>query len=50
MRILFVGNSHTYFNDMPATFARLCAAAGAGEVTPTMLAFSARPLAWHLEE
>ncbi len=50
MRVLFVGNSHTYFNDMPHTFARLAAAAGAGEVIPTMLAYSGRPLAWHLEE
>ena len=50
MRVLFVGNSHTYFNDMPHTFARLCAAAGAGEVLPTMLAFSGRSLSWHLEE
>lgn len=50
MRILFVGNSHSYFNDMPATFARLCAAAGAGQVLPTMLAYSGRPLSWHLEE
>ncbi|HIV86968.1 MAG TPA: hypothetical protein H9896_02540 [Candidatus Pygmaiobacter gallistercoris] len=50
MRILFVGNSHSYFNDMPATFARLCAAAGAGEVVPTLLAYSGRPLGWHLDE
>ncbi len=26
--ILFVGNSFTYYNDLPAVFARLCAAAG----------------------
>lgn len=50
MRILFVGNSHSYFNDMPATFARLCAAAGVEGVVPTLLAYSGRPLGWHLEE
>lgn len=50
MRVLFVGNSHSYFNDMPRTFAQLCAAAGAGQVQPTLLAYSGRPLEWHLEE
>ena len=24
MRVLFVGNSHTYVNDMPHTFAVMC--------------------------
>ncbi|MBR0085395.1 MAG: gamma-glutamyltransferase, partial [Lachnospiraceae bacterium] len=24
LRVLFIGNSHTYFNDMPETFARMC--------------------------
>ena len=28
MRVLFVGNSHTYFNDMPKMVAELAAAAG----------------------
>lgn len=23
-RFLFVGNSHTYFNDMPALFQKMC--------------------------
>lgn len=50
MKVLFLGNSHTYFNDMPRTFARLCAAAGAGEPQTVLLAHSARPLSWHLEE
>ena len=50
MRVLFVGNSHTYFNDMPHTCARLCAAAGAGQPQTVLLAHSARPLGWHLEE
>jgi hypothetical protein len=50
MRVLFVGNSHTYFHDMPALFRRMC-----GEITGqrpevTMLAYSGRSLAWHREE
>lgn len=36
MRILFIGNSHTYFNDMPYQFAELVRAAGK-EVEITML-------------
>ena len=32
MKVLFVGNSHTYFNDMPQTFADMCLK-GAGEKT-----------------
>ena len=23
-KVLFIGNSHSYFNDMPEVFARLC--------------------------
>ena len=28
MKLLFVGNSHTYVNDLPAMFMQLCQAAG----------------------
>lgn len=49
MKVLFVGNSHTYFNDMPHTFARLCAAAGT-PAEAVLLAHSGQPLAWHLNE
>ena len=24
MKVLFIGNSHTYYNDMPAMYQRLC--------------------------
>ena len=24
MRVLFIGNSHTYYNDMPHLFAQIC--------------------------
>ena len=36
MRILFIGNSHTYFNDMPHLCAELLRAAGK-DVEVTML-------------
>ena len=50
MRVLFVGNSHTYFNDMPALFRRMCRELGETEPELTMLAYSGRSLAWHREE
>ena len=28
MKVLFIGNSHTYFNDMPAIFRAICAGSG----------------------
>ncbi len=49
MRVLFVGNSHTYFNDMPAQFARMCRELGV-ETRVQMLAYSGRSLRWHREE
>ena len=30
MRVLFIGNSHTYFNDMPQIFAEICRRNGVG--------------------
>jgi hypothetical protein len=50
MRVLFVGNSHTYFNDMPALFARMCRELTGETPEVTMLAYSGRSLAWHREE
>lgn len=50
MRVLFVGNSHTYFNDMPALFARMCGELTGETPEVTMLAYSGRSLAWHREE
>ena len=49
MRVLFIGNSHTYFNDMPALFARFCRASGT-ETEVTMLSHSGKPLEWHRSE
>jgi hypothetical protein len=37
-RVLFIGNSYTYFNNLPAIFARLAEAAGAGPVEVGMVA------------
>lgn len=50
MKVLFIGNSHTYFNDMPATFADLWAEAYGEAPEVTMLAYSARSLEWHEKE
>ena len=50
MRVLFVGNSHTYFHDMPALFARMCGELTGERPEVTMLAYSGRSLAWHREE
>ncbi len=50
MRVLFVGNSHTYFHDMPALFARMCRELTGEEPEVTMLAYSGRSLSWHREE
>lgn len=50
MRVLFVGNSHTYFHDMPYTFLRMCFQLTGHRPEVTMLAYSDRDLRWHREE
>ena len=50
MKVLFIGNSHTYFNDMPALFAEMCEALGGSMPEISMLAFSDRSLKWHRQE
>ena len=47
MKVLFIGNSHTYFNDMPHLFSDMCRKAGEAETDVTMIAYSGRTLAWH---
>lgn len=47
MRILFIGNSHTYFNDMPHQFAELLRAKGQ-EVSVTMLTRGGQKLCEHI--
>lgn len=50
MKVLFIGNSHTYYNDMPHLFAKMCEAITGEKTDVTMLAFSNRKLEWHCEE
>ena len=47
MRILFIGNSHTYFNDMPHLCAELLRAAGK-DVEVTMLTRGGETLHGHI--
>ena len=44
MRVLFIGNSHTFFNDMPNTFAEICRRNGV-DMQVTMLAHGG--VGWH---
>lgn len=50
IKVLFLGNSHTYFNDMPELFSRLCKAGSGLDVEPFMLSHPGRTLEWHLKE
>lgn len=49
MRILFIGNSHTYRNDMPARFQEMCADHGI-DMQVTMLAKGGMGLDYHAVE
>ena len=49
MKILFIGNSHTYFNDLPDLAARLAADSGV-QISVTMIAHGGWYLAQHVEE
>lgn len=49
MRVLFIGNSHTFFNDMPELFARFCAVE-TDKPEITMLAYPGKYLDWHMKE
>lgn len=50
MRILFIGNSHTYMNDMPELARRMIEDATKEPCEVVMLAYSGRSLKWHMEE
>ena len=50
MRVLFVGNSHTYMNDMPALFADVMEKTTGEKTEVSMLAYSGRQLEWHRAE
>ena len=49
MRVLFIGNSHTYYNDMPQMFAEICREKQK-EVEVTMLAHGGKGWDFHVEE
>ena len=50
MKVLFLGNSHTFFNDMPELFARFVEATTGAKPEVVMLAYSGRDLEWHRKE
>lgn len=47
LKILFIGNSHTYFNDMPAMVAELFQSQLGQEIHVTMLTYPGGELRWH---
>lgn len=49
-KILFVGNSHTYMNDMPFLFKEVFERSCREVCDVTMLAYSGRDLEWHRKE
>ncbi len=50
MRILFVGNSHTFFNDMPEIFRYLYKAGTGEDAEVTMQAHPGVTFGWHLSQ
>ena len=50
MKVLFVGNSHTYVNDMPELFARFAEKTTGVKPEVVMLAYPGRDYDWHLRE
>lgn len=49
-KILFLGNSHTYFNDMPELFRRMCEESGVCQTEVSMLAFPSVTYGYHLQQ
>lgn len=49
MKVLFIGNSHTYYNDMPHMFVEICRERHK-EVEVTMLAHGGKGWDFHVEE
>ena len=50
MRILFIGNSHTYFNGMPFMVRHMLRQGGRPQAEVSMVAPDGRPLSWHVKE
>lgn len=49
MKVLFLGNSHTYYNDMPQIFAEMCRERGK-DVEVVMQAHPGVTYGWHLKQ
>lgn len=49
MKVLFLGNSHTFFNDMPQIFKNICAEKGK-DVEVAMLAHPGVTYGWHYKQ
>ncbi len=49
MKVLFIGNSHTYYNDMPQIFKNICAGFGK-DVEVGMLAHPGVTYGWHYKQ
>lgn len=49
MKVLFLGNSHTYYNDLPALFKKICRECGK-EVEVGMIASPGVTYEWHLTQ
>lgn len=50
MKVLFVGNSHTFFNDMPELFAQFVEKTTGEKPEVVMLAYGGRDYLWHRKE
>ncbi|MBQ9035891.1 MAG: hypothetical protein IJ115_00300 [Erysipelotrichaceae bacterium] len=50
MKVLFVGNSHTFFNDMPELFAQFVEKTTGEKPEVVMLAYGGRDYKWHRKE
>ncbi len=50
MKILFIGNSHTYMNDMPELVREMIEEVTGKPCEVFMLAYSGRSLKWHMDE
>lgn len=50
MKALFIGNSHTFFNDMPELFARFVEKTAGEKPEVVMLAYPGRDMQWHRKE
>ena len=50
MKVLFIGNSHSFFNDMPHTFALLWEAGTGERIAPVMLCHPGMGFDYHVKE